>query len=293
MLHCYRRGWLVALAALVVAGFAGVPPASSAATCTPPSPWTILGVTTDTSTDGCLPFNDLSVTTITIRIENTLPIQKVRFSLPPLPPQLVVIDMIPDFTYVGDLETGIEFDLGGCVSGPTPLMTITVLNTAPFSCVPWEFGPGLGGAIEAVDCDGEVKPAAGLYQELYAASVGLDPNCSCQYAERCTGLPPTDLYPPDGAVEIPTDVVMSWAAQPYNMFMYIGTEPDCSDRQFIGLGMNTSYAPDFLLPSTTYYWQIGSADGVCGEITEVHSFTTISTVAADPWTWGAIKSVYR
>jgi len=292
MSNCYRRVWFVALAVLVFAGFTSLA-APSWATCSPPSPWTILGVTTDTSTDGCLPFADYAVTTITIRIENTLPIQKVRFSLPPLPPQLVVLDMIPEFIYTGDLETGIEFDLGGCWVGPRPLMTIQVVNAAPFSCVPWEFGPGTTGAIEVVDCGGEVKPASGLYQELFSASMGPDPNCQCAYAERCTGLPPTNLSPPDGAVEIPTDIVMTWATQGYNTFMYIGTEPDCSDRQFIGMGMNTSYAPDFLLPSTTYYWQIGSADGVCGEMTEVYSFTTISTVPTEPSTWGAIKSLYQ
>ena len=266
-------------------------PFNAGAACTEPSPWAHLSITTNASQICVVPLDLNIVTIISIGVEASLPMKKVSFSLPALPPSVLVLTESPLYVASGDLENGIEFDLGGCVENPGVLMTLVVLASSQFDCTPWLFGPGPSGSIEVVDCDDQVRTGAGLYHEVHAGFEGF--SCVCGFVERCTGLPPTNLFPADGATEVPLDVVMSWPAQPYTTFMNIGTNPDCTGQQFIGLGSQTSYAPDFLQPGTTYYWTLGASDGICGVNSGVYSFTTEGSVATESVTWGAIKATYQ
>ncbi len=99
---------------------------------------------------------------------------------------------------------------------------------------------------------------------------------------------PTIAYnpsPPDGAEEVPLDVVLSWlpgcgAAQ---HDVYLGTEPAALALVATKPSGDESYNPGPLEICTVYYWRIDGveADGTTVHTGDVWSFTTKCKVAVD------------
>jgi len=80
----------------------------------------------------------------------------------------------------------------------------------------------------------------------------------------------------------------------------ISTDPGCdTGRTFTVSCGAKSFAPGFLQPSTTYYWQAtwaedftGCSSGSGGR-SAIFSFTTAPPIAVNRLTWGRVKSRYR
>lgn len=184
---------------------------------------------------------------------------------------------------------GGEFDLtvSPCTIGAFADLAVLI---PPGPSVTFTFVPATGHAkIELTDCDGYAMPTVnqcGTYQLLG----------------------PYRPNPPDGAVNVPTDQLLSYVgdanlvAMSTNPNFYIydpanvilckniqpdGTPPPCP------LPLN----PGTLAPQTTYYWQ-GIHRCICGQVwdgySEVFSFTTgDGPLPVEPTTWGRVKSMYR
>ena len=88
---------------------------------------------------------------------------------------------------------------------------------------------------------------------------------------------PIPVYPPDGSLEIPTSLVLSWSgSDPDNdvltyslVFWADGTQPVTVTNL-----TETLFDPGLLTPGVTYYWQITVSDGLDTTIGEVWNFTT-------------------
>ncbi len=244
------------------------------------------------------------VVTLTIQIAG-IPVQKVRFTLAD-PPIGTVIAESWSFPHTGNRQTGIEVDFGGCTDGAITLgqLTIEIAPGEDIACTPWE----ISGVCEAQDCEGLWRPG----QQVPGFHVGGDHPyaCYCSEHECMTGYPPYDLYPPDGATNVPLDVVLTWTDDnnwpdpiympgPHGCYVYINSRPECvgGGRYDVNCG---SFAPDFLEPGRTYYWSptwwlccaTGCDLGLSGTA-PMHSFTTEGTLSATPATWGKVKSLYR
>jgi hypothetical protein len=222
--------------------------------------------------------------TVDIYVE-TVAATKVRFSIP-VPSFGGIVNESYAFPHVGNAVSGVELDLGGCQpSGTIYLGSLTVVlpSGTVGGCVPWQINPD----CEIDDCDGVTRPASPRNHE-FADAAGC-----CGYID-CPSLPPSDLFPADGATSVALNVALSWTAPPLFTDVRISTDPACYTGQEFFLTGTTTFSPNFLQPNTTYYWQVGWGDGLeCGGASAVHSFTTEGPVPADQQTWGRIKALYQ
>jgi len=287
------------LAAVVF--FAGViaAPPPSAATCHQGSASVILSVNSgEPSDDFCAvgASSAAAITLISIEVLNAFEFRKVRFSLA-TPPGVDILGINWNYAATGDLATGVEVDLGTCHEGPTTLGTLVVSNPLfpqPVSCAETQFGPHPSfGALEAVDCDGNITGASGAQQWITTDTQNTV--CGCGSVHNCLSLPAYNLLPADGTNNVATDVTLSWDASPLvatSPRVWIATDPDCSDYQFFDPVDPNSFTPGFLQDNTTYYWQVNHVGHPCSYITEVHSFTTAATVPTEEASWGRIKALF-
>jgi hypothetical protein len=266
-------------------------PISSRADCPQETTYAYFGLTTYQSIYICEVVAVPGIVQVEIKVL-TAPAGKVRFTLPD-PPGGVVLSAIWSFPVTGgDLVNGIELDLG-CSGGGT-VGTLTVLFSSTPLCSPWTTGDA-----EVEDCNGNLRPV-----EVLASLVGGGTCLGC--FQHCMGLQPSNLFPPDAATDVPTNTTLTWEGgvlgDDYsNCWIRIGTTPDCSDAQLIAVPCTEDHniVLDFLQPATTYYWQAswqyiadGCSRGTNG-ISAVQSFTTEDPLAAEPTTWGRVKSIYR
>jgi hypothetical protein len=243
------------------------------------------------------------VTTITVKVYS-VPIQKIRFTLPD-PPIGTVVDEWWGVSHTGDRTTGIEVDLGGCSEAGEVTIGQILVSVAPNEtgpCASWSFDEEVS---EVQDCEGLWRPAEN--SEQFEVVTSLTEACGLCGMSCCpNGLPPYNLYPPDGATDVTLDVMLSWTLNDYYDYpptsgcsITIGTEPcGTSDKIVIPCGINT-FAPDFLQPGTTYYWSPGAYtfpsgcnNGISASA-PVHSFTTTGPSPVKSRTWGWVKVLYR
>lgn len=242
---------------------------------------------TPQSSGGCTVVVPPAVTAVEVWADATVPLTKARFSLPD-PPVGFILSEVYEFPYTGDRTTGVELDLGGCVTdSAVKLATFMVfLTDLTGQCVPWN----IDDSPEIVDCDGIARPATTPYDyEFSAAADGC-----CAVTPAC-GLPPSNVFPLDGATNVPLDVELSWEVEfglDDFMQLAIGTDPTCGDLAVYFFSGN-SFAPDFLLPETTYYWWVSWSYFECNGRSPTMTFTTGGTLPAETTTWGGIKSLYE
>lgn len=197
------------------------------------------------------------------------------------------------YPHTGDRATGLEFDMGGCTGyGTVMLGEIYVYHASEYwgACASWEVG-----MCEIQGCDNEWLPAQSIPQKLGGMN---NFGCICDGWQFCYSLPPYDLYPPDGATDIPLSVELTWKA-PYGWEcgVSLGTDPTCATMQHYSVPCETdAFAPGSLQPYSTYYWRPRWASDYewgCAGSAAVHSFTTGGTTAVEKTTWGHVKALYR
>ena len=234
-------------------------------------------------------------------VVNAVPFQKARFSLPN-PPWGIVIEESWNYPFTGDRTTGMEFDRGDCSPGGPVVLGHLLVFVTPGTmgpCTSWKVDDG----CEIDDCDGLTRAAVAW--SYLASTMQID--CGCCF-QCCQGLPPYDLNPPDGATDVALDAVLSWTGTelvnpipPEACRVRIGTDPNCETGQTFDVNCQlAAFAPDFLQPGTTYYWQVtwsaytggGCSSGANGE-SRTQSFTTAGPLSATPATWGRVKALYR
>lgn len=265
---------------------AGQPVAAQAA-CQEGSAYAYFILKTSGSNEACtVVVPTVGLVTIEVWLSQTVPLTKARFSLPD-PPFGDVLSEVYEYPHTGDRATGVELDLGGCVTGfgtvKLATFSVFVLTDLTGQCVQWK----IDDSPEVVDCDGITRRASGRYHEFSTAS-------GCCYEVAC-GLPPFNVFPPDSATDVPLDVELSWQVEQDlndHMQLAIGTDPECGDLAFYFFSGN-SFAPDFLLPGTTYYWWVGWSYFECNGTSPTMTFTTGGGVSAETTTWGRIKSLYE
>ncbi len=243
------------------------------------------------------------VTTVTVKVYS-VPVQKIRFSLPD-PPIGTVVDEWWGVSHTGDRATGIEVDLGECSTVGEVTIGQIVVSVAPDEvgpCTSWSFNEEVS---EVQDCEGLWRPAEN--SEQFEVSTSLAGTCGLCGLSCCpNGLPPYDLYPPDGATDVPLDATLSWTLNNYyddpptsGCYIKISTER-CGTDDMITVPCEAKFfAPDFLQAGTTYYWQPGAymfpsgCNNGFAALAPIHSFTTEGPTAAESRTWGWVKALYR
>jgi hypothetical protein len=233
-----------------------------------------------------------------------VPFRKVRLSLPD-PPLGTVVGESWNLLFTGDRTTGIEFDLGDCTTAGTVTLGYLVLFVTPgtvSACESWKIDDG----CEIEDCDGVTRTG---FAQPYQVSMTGELFCSLCCWQCCPSLPQYNLFPPDGEMDVPLDVALSWEGTPgylepeYFHFCYvrISTDPACGTGQTIMTDCTVEvFSPDFLEPKTTYYWQVGwnavtgsgCSSGALGE-SPIRSFTTAGPLPVSQTTWGRVKAMYR
>ncbi len=241
--------------------------------------------------------------TVTI-VAAGIPSQKVRFALPDPPIGTVVAESWVGI-HSGDRETGIEVDLGGCTElgwGVTiGQLDIEISPDEVIACTRWTFS-----SSEAQDCAGLWRP--GIHAQDFFVGGNTPYDCSCSMHSCMTGYPPYDLYPPNGATNVPLDVVLTWndpndwPEPPYfqgGCYVYMNSRPECEGGGRWDGSCDESFAPNFLEPGRTYYWYAawwlpgptGCNYGFSGR-SPLYSFTTEGTLPVTPTTWGRVKVMY-
>jgi hypothetical protein len=203
---------------------------------------------------------------------------------------IYVINEVPVFpsTVRTYNPNGFAINFGACIDAPVHVLTLRSLcGSAPPDCqVLWI------DAIELRDCAGQSIPIADGY--YFGNPVDT----------LCTLLPPPDRFPPDGATNVPRDVVLSWGEMdgpsmgecfgPDQFSVRFGTT---SDPRIEWSGWGRFFDPYGLLQEdTTYYWSlIGMRPGGGNVTTPTWTFSTGpgGPVATEHTTWGKIKALYR
>jgi len=226
-------------------------------------------------------------------LADIVPVAKIRFSLPD-PPFGTLVGETYNYPYTGDRVAGMEMDLGGCASaGTVVLATLTILNPTGMlgECQDWRVDDG----CETVDCNGFTQPAWSMHQS-FSDPVASCPTCD-NYWQECVAMPPYALDPPCDAGDVPVDAQLSWSGvSPLGKWrVRIGTDPDLAAGQNFWLDEAT-FTPGFLLPATTYYWQVAAdltGEACNGGVSAIHSFTTQGPTPAARESWGRVKALYR
>lgn len=226
---------------------------------------------------------------ISVRVLST-PITRARFSIPD-PPVGTIAEENWNFPHTGDRTNGIELDLGECSqAGEIQLGTLVVVDVPVIvaGCPWWRIDDG----AEVDYCTGDTGPGVSYHHVMSTAGVFCEPCASWQW---CPSLPPENLFPQNGAIDVPLDVQLTCLE---GRLLRITDDPGCVDwQEFPCTG--SSFFPDFLQHSTTYYWQVfedptGSGCSVGHDThSAIYSFATVAPLPAEHCTWGAIKSLYQ
>jgi hypothetical protein len=229
----------------------------------------------------------------------SIPFQKARLKIPDVA-GVIVVNESWGVSFTGNHASGVELDMGSCVGpvnqfSPIVIGYMDVVWANPANCTLWQTANS-----EVQDCNGMWRPVYDMQQRVGNNGCG---QCIWQL---CFGpLPAYDPEPANGAVNVPLDVVLKWkyAHESYWPVSYvrITTEPDCTGGQTYSLQNAYEFAPDFLEPGHTYYWQArygDCCDGGCQDtygttLGPVYSFTTEGEIAVEPTTWGRVKALYR
>jgi hypothetical protein len=187
---------------------------------------------------------------------------------------------------------------GNCMDAGSLIGALAVQNNGPtitncnFDVVPL---PGYDD-IELTDCDG--YPMTG--RDTYGWAFPCDNVGNFLGAYRPN--------PPDGAVDVPINALLSWVGYGNVVFMADNPfeNPDGADRIVCATQPFPYYDappcdfpvdPGLLQPYTTYYWQAILVCWGCyhgeGAVSDVFSFTTGGPIAVEQSTWGRVKAMYR
>ncbi len=303
-----NRGILICTLAVLIIGTARLARADCMqprfGTCESGSPAAFFMLRTDDFVWCNLVLTPGEVTTVTVKVFS-IPIQKIRFSFPD-PPIGTVVDEWWGVSHTGDRATGMEVDLGGCSAvGEVTIgqLSVWVAPDEIGPCTSWSFNEEVS---EVQDCEGLWRPAEN--SEQFEVSTALTGACGLCGLSCCPiGIPPYDLYPPDGATDVPLDVTLSWTQDnswfddppTSGCYINIGVERCGTIDRIIVPCEARSFAPDFLQPGTTYYWQPGAftsptgCNNGLGALAPIHSFTTAETTPTGTGTWGRVKALYR
>lgn len=302
-----NRGILICTLAVLIIGTSSLAPADClqprTGTCESGSPAAFFLLRTDDYVWCNLVLTPGEVSTITVKVYS-VPIQKIRFALPD-PPIGTVVEEWWGVSHTGDRATGVEVDLGGCSTVGEITIGQLLVSVAPDEvgpCTSWSFNEEVS---EVQDCEGLWRPAEN--SEQFEVSTALTGACGLCGLSCCpVGLPPYDLYPPDGATDVPLDVTLSWTLNDYyddpptsGCSIKIGTERCGTSDKIVIPCVANSFAPNFLQPGTTYYWQPGAYTFPSGcnngfsAAAPVHSFTTAGPLPVESRTWGGVKALYR
>jgi hypothetical protein len=178
-----------------------------------------------------------------------------------------------------------EFDLTYPCAGGTGGAAVLVCIVPTGTAVTFSIVPATGhAAIEVTDCDG------------YDLSAVWE----------CDGsvlLAPYRPNPPMGAVDVPTNQLLSYVGEAN--YVDIGTSPSLDNARVIcqtGPGevpppCPLPLDPGLLAPHTTYYWRAHHHSHL-GQVfsghSEIFSFTTgDAPLAVESSTWGHVKALYR
>jgi hypothetical protein len=155
--------------------------------------------------------------------------------------------------------------------------------------VPWKIDDG----AEIEECNGDVG-AGFSFPSLLTTGSSSCFDCPFQF---CPTVPPYNLSPPDEAAQVPLDVTLAWTGISFYCAVWLSTDPACDSGQwYTPADCNAqSFSPDFLQPSTTYYWRVRIWPDACSGqgVTAIRSFTTQGGVATTPTTWSRVKAMYR
>ncbi len=286
-----------------------LPAAAGADACNDGSPYAFLSF--QTATPGCFVVVTQEIQLVQIFVR-TVPAQKIRFSLPD-PPFGTILTAGWNYSHTGDLATGIELTPPSCIDGEAILLGtlfVQVPGASIDQCTLWTFQNA-----EIVTCDGNTRRASGTTQVFGDPADACDqcyssPDCPC-FTVDCLTLPSYEVNPPNGAAGVDPAVEFSWTRPSWEDLMLssvlcivrISSTPECLTGQGFAIteGDKTSFSPDFLMPNTTYYWQVqwvNLLDPFCSSnpyagATAWNSFTTGEPLAVEHQTWGHVKSLYR
>jgi hypothetical protein len=231
----------------------------------------------------------------------SIPFQKARLTIPDVP-GVTVVNESWGVSFTGDHASGVELDMGSCVGpfnqfAPVVIGYMDVEWAGPANCTTWQANAN----AEVQDCNGMWRPVHEMMHQIAVTS-----GCGACPWQFCFGpLPAYDPEPANGATNVPLDVLIKWkyTHEPYWDVSYvrISTQPDCTSGGSFWLRDKYEFAPDFLEPGRTYYWQpsFGSGyDGGCQDtggttLGPIYSFTVEGVLAVEPTTWGRVKALYR
>lgn len=229
----------------------------------------------------------------------SIPFQRIHLVIPDVP-GVTVVNESWGVSFTGNHATGVELDMGSCV-GPFDIFNPTIIGymdvawNNPSNCTAWTV------------TEAQVQDCGGVWRPVYLTQNWLTSTGECGACpwQLCYGpMPPYNPQPANGATAVSLNTVINWqyTFDPYWPVSYIriSTKPDCSSGGTYLLQYATEFAPDFLQPGTTYYWQAsyGQSDGGCqdtGGVTTgpIYSFTTEGILPTRQATWGHVKSLYR
>src|SRR5262249_16244013 len=152
-----------------------------------------------------------------------VPFQKVRVRIPE-PPFGAITGETWLFSHTGDHASGVELDLGSCTNAETTV-ELGYLQVQLDSDPP-TLGPRAEGSIgagEVQSCTGTWMPAEGTRQNVGAPGAYV-----CMAWQYCYEIQPYNLYPADGAKNVPPNVTLSWTGGDFEpCSVDIGTNPSC------------------------------------------------------------------
>lgn len=209
------------------------------------------------------------------------------------------------FEVTGASQSGVTIDYGSCLitgynyekvltityfaSGQTP--ACCRYDLLPHGVIPFE------GCLAYVDCEGVRKPTGP--DGRFPVHVNPDESCMCVLTDDGGSPIPVNVFPPDGASEVSTNVTITWDVFEgprycqllYNVWtwMFFGTDPEPPRvARFHG----GAFAPGQLEPDVTYYWRVKLWLGATYTLSPVMEFTTTDEVPVARQSWGAIKALY-
>jgi len=185
----------------------------------------------------------------------------------------------------GDIRTGLNFNLGGCFSGPMMLYEFTFFSNGTTPCCDWLVDP----TVSFVDCNGATKTRVGRTLTTIASNP-----MQCAVCEGNLDLEPHSPSPAIAATTVPLEADLSWVNhQPPTgpVRVLLGTTSGVLSEVYNGPAIDT-FDPGVLDPGQDYYWQVESQNVLAWLTSEEWSFTTESPLPAQEASWGAIKALY-
>jgi len=235
-----------------------------------------------------VPLGATTLLFVSIRLWTT-PISTVRLTIPD-PPVGNIESIAWNFPNVGSIDTGVEIDLQGCSAQGGLVLGEIVLQIPTFltECAHWRIENA-----EVDDCTGETYAIAPWDQYLNQTGTCIE---ECYSWQWCSPLPPLDLSPADGSVDVPLDTQLSFSYDYGGGFLYITSDPSCENYDEFYLTTEPWLPEGYLVPDTTYHWyvvQFYQCSNVAAMRSADHTFTTAGPVTAVQKPWGAVKTLFR